>query len=58
MRILPAVLCLLAFAVSPPHAQRAGVRLFYVVDTEERWQSYRRNVDREDPEIWTALGTP
>ena len=58
MRILPAVLCLRAFAISPLHAQRADERLFYAVDTEESRQSYRRNVGREDPEIWTALGTP
>ena len=58
MRILPAVLCLRAFAVAPLQVPPAGERLFYAVYTEESWQSFRRNVGREDPEIWTALGTP
>jgi spore germination protein YaaH len=35
-------------AVAPLHAQRAGERLFYAVDTEESWESFRRNVGRID----------
>ncbi|HEX6747683.1 MAG TPA: glycosyl hydrolase family 18 protein [Longimicrobium sp.] len=33
---------------SPLDAQRAGERLFYMVDTQESWESFRRNVSRID----------
>lgn len=53
------LLALAILAVSPLQAQRAGERLFYAVDTEESWESFRRNVSRIDvvaPDVYKVDG--
>jgi spore germination protein YaaH len=42
------VLALVVALASPLHAQRAGERLFYAVDSEESFESFRRNLARID----------
>ena len=59
MRLPFILLALATLALSPLHGQRAGERLFYAVDTEESFESFRRNAGRIDvvaPDVYKVDG--